>query len=569
MASLSTDSAGNRRIIFQRPDGKRKQIRLGSCSKRDAEGIQRIVEQLLEAMYFNRPMPADVAQRVNGLDDRLAKKLAAVGLIPSRAETVKTTLGGFLDAWLASRKSDHKPGSIISWGQVIKAIKGFFGEGRLLTDVTPADAEAFRQSLVDNLRATTINKRLQHARMFFNHAVRQKLIEDNPFKYVSHRPGDQSERRAYVPAADVLRAIDHAPSVTWKLLIALSRFAGLRMPSEGFSLRWVDVDWERGRLTVPSPKTEHIPGKAYRVIPLFPQIRPYLEQAFEAAPDGAEYVVPEEIRKRAQGPGGWANANLRTQFQKIIRRAGLEAWPRLWHSLRASCETDLSREYPLAVAAKWLGNTKEIAMRHYVDVTDADFERAAKSKQPATTEKAARKQAQNASETAGKPQNEVEPRNEKSPGLPGFSDDFSTLLGGKVEDNGLEPMTFCMPFWQPLAKTAYSPRKTAILGMVSYLKNPPFQPNLVSLWCHSPQPDYAPQRIRQPLTYTGKCGSQGRCLGDHLRQFILGANQQFNRAVKRSHGFYVLHSVLVKRSLGIFLQILAGYQHFTAVKIGV
>jgi integrase len=433
MASLSTDSEGNRRIIFQRPDGMRKQIRLGSCSKRDAEGIQRIVEQLLEAMYFNRPMPPDVAQRVNGLDDRLAKKLAAVGLIPSRAETVKTTLGGFLDAWLASRKSDHKPGSIISWGQVIKAIKGFFGEGRLLTDVTPADAEAFRQSLVKKLRATTINKRLQHARMFFNHAVRQQLLEANPFKYVSHRPGDQSERRAYVEAADVLRAIDHAPNVTWKLLIALSRFAGLRMPSEAFSLRWVDVDWERGRLTVPSPKTEHIPGKAYRVIPLFPQIRPYLEAAFESAPVGAEYVVPEDIRKRAQGPGGWANANLRTQFQKIIRRAGLEAWPRLWHSLRASCETDLSREYPLAVAAKWLGNTKEIAMRHYVDVTDADFERAAQA-----PEKAARKAAQNASETVRNDEKPNGPRNEKSPEIPGFSEVCLPFQNIKVEDNGLE-----------------------------------------------------------------------------------------------------------------------------------
>src|SRR5262249_821553 len=61
---------------------------------------------------------------------------------------------------------------------------------------------------------------------------------------------------------------------------------------------------------------------------------------------------------------------------KIIRRAGLEPWPRLWHSMRASCETDLARQFPLAVVAKWLGNTQAVAMRHYVDVTDADFERA-------------------------------------------------------------------------------------------------------------------------------------------------------------------------------------------------
>jgi hypothetical protein len=109
---------------------------------------------------------------------------------------------------------------------------------------------------------------------------------------------------------------------------------------------------------------------------LFPAVRPFLEAAWDKAPDGTEYVIPEEYRKRAQGPAGWANANLRTTLEKIIRRAGLEPWPRLWHSMGASCETDLARKFPLAVVAKWLGNTQALAMRHYVDVTDADFERA-------------------------------------------------------------------------------------------------------------------------------------------------------------------------------------------------
>lgn len=112
------------------------------------------------------------------------------------------------------------------------------------------------------------------------------------------------------------------------------------------------------------------------MIPLFPRVRPYLEAARKEASADAEYVIPEEYRRRAQGPGGWANANLRTTLTKIIRRAGLTPWPRLWHSMRASCETDLVRRFPLAVVAKWLGNTPAVAMRHYVDVTDADFERA-------------------------------------------------------------------------------------------------------------------------------------------------------------------------------------------------
>lgn len=378
MASISRDKNGCRRILFIAPNGKRPTIRLGKVSQRTAEEIRRRVEQLLESIHFNRSMDAELMQWVTNLEASLAKKLARVGLIPSPENEPLATLGPFLQSWLAARKGDYKPASLIAWGQVIDALTRFFGVDCPLAEVTAARGEAFRQSmLAADLRATTIHKRLQHARMFFAHAKRQGLVDSNPFEFVRHRPGDASERRAYVPATDVLRAIEHAPNGTWKLLIALSRFAGLRVPSEALSLRWQDVDWERGRLTVPSPKTQHLAGRGYRVIPLFPEIRPYLEAAWDQAPVGAEYVMPEEYRRRAQGPAGWGNANLRTTFEKVIRRAGVQPWPRLWHSMRASCETDLARQFPLAVVAKWLGNTQAVAMRHYVDVTDADFERAA------------------------------------------------------------------------------------------------------------------------------------------------------------------------------------------------
>ena len=126
---------------------------------------------------------------------------------------------------------------------------------------------------------------------------------------------------------------------------------------------------------MPSPKTEHS-GKTHRVIPLFPLLRPHIEAAFEQAEEGTEFIVPYEYRRRAHGPGGWVNANLRTTFEKIIRRAGVEPWPRLWHSLRASCESDLAQSFPLATVTKWLGNTPSVALRHYIDPTESAFEKA-------------------------------------------------------------------------------------------------------------------------------------------------------------------------------------------------
>ena len=126
--------------------------------------------------------------------------------------------------------------------------------------------------------------------------------------------------------------------------MALSRYGGLRCPSEVLSLRWQDIDWEYGKMRVTSPKTEHHPGKASRMVPLFPELRPYLEEAFDAAPEGTIYVV-ERYRAASMGPSGWRNCNLRTQFERIIAKAGLEPWPRLFHNMRASRETELAEQF--------------------------------------------------------------------------------------------------------------------------------------------------------------------------------------------------------------------------------
>ena len=56
-------------------------------------------------------------------------------------------------------------------------------------------------------------------------------------------------------------------------------------------------------------------------IPLVPELRPFLEKCFDMAKPGAKYVITRYRR---------SNANLRTQLERIIKRAGLEQWPKLF-----------------------------------------------------------------------------------------------------------------------------------------------------------------------------------------------------------------------------------------------
>jgi integrase len=374
VASISDDGNGLRRLLFVAADGSRKAIRLGQIDRRSAEQVCRHVESLLSAKITGQPIDRQTSAWLAEVGDTLRGKLAAVGLI----EAKKTlTVGEYLASWLTGKRDGgYKPASLIAWGQTVKELTALLGD-KALTELTHTNGEAYRSAMRERgLRMTTVNKRLIHAKQMMGDAVRLGHIPANPFEHVRQRQGDPSERRAYVPVADVQRVIEHCPNVWWRLLVALARFAGLRTPSESFSLTWGDVDWERGRLSVPSPKTEHS-GKGHRVIPLFPLLRPHLEAAFENAEPGTEYIVPEEYRRRAMGKAGWVNCNLRTTFEKIVRRAGVDPWPRLWHSLRASCESDLAQSFPLATVTKWLGNTPSVALRHYVDPTETAFDKAA------------------------------------------------------------------------------------------------------------------------------------------------------------------------------------------------
>ena len=141
----------------------------------------------------------------------------------------------------------------------------------------------------------------------------------------------------------------------------------MRCPSELLALTWADVNWATGRMLVHSAKTEHHEGKGTRLVPIFPEMRPYLEAVWEAAEPGTVHVI---TRYRD------ANANLRTQLQRIVAKADLKPWPKLFQNLRASRATELASEYPAHVAAAWLGHSTLVANKNYWQVTDDDFAKA-------------------------------------------------------------------------------------------------------------------------------------------------------------------------------------------------
>ena len=60
-------------------------------------------------------------------------------------------------------------------------------------------------------------------------------------------------------------------------------------------------------------------------------------------------------------------------------------WPKLWQNLRSTRATELVGEgWPEYKVCKWLGHTKLVAEKHYWQVTDDDYKKAAGTVNEAT-----------------------------------------------------------------------------------------------------------------------------------------------------------------------------------------
>ena len=417
MASIGRDPGGQRRILFVAPDGKRKTVRLGKATQRTAEGIKTKVEALVVAAITGSPLEDEVARWVAALDSRMADKLAGVGLIPRREVA---TLASFLASYIATR-TDAKPNTHLKYESTRKALVAYFGADKGLRDITEGDAEEWRLHLAPGRSENTLRKHAAVAKLFFGAAVKRRLIASNPFAGLKASIQANASRFYFITRAEAQKVLDACPDGQWRLLFALSRFGGLRCPSEHLGLRWGDVDWEGGRITVHSPKTEHHAGGESRQIPIFPELRPFLADAFDQAEPGTEFVITR-YRDR--------NGNLRTQFERIIRKAGLEPWPKLFQNLRSTRQTELSESFPSHVVCRWLGNSRPVADKHYLQVTDEHF-----------TPHAAQNPAQQPSEPAGK-RSHPETRN---PGFAGVCDGVRYCTTLQVAEAGIEPARAIMP----------------------------------------------------------------------------------------------------------------------------
>ena len=438
MASICRDKNRRKRILFMAGNGSRKTIRLGKTSIKQAESFKIKLEALI-AGRFSGSIDAETARWVAGLPDAIHGRLATAGLVMERQAPLsqqRFTVLQWINQYIESRP-DVKQLTRDKWRNAANKLSAFFKE-QPIDEITVRQAKDYRVYLksVVGLSENTIRRLIGVSRQFFNSAIDAELIKDNPFRDQPVSVRANPARFYFVTQEMALKVLEECPDAGWRLIFGLCRWGGLRCPSEILRLKWQDVDFANDRFIVHASKTEHHTDAGIRTVPMFPELRPLFQDAFDNAKEGDIYCITR-YRDKA--------VNLRTQMNKIIRRAGLEPWPKLFQNLRSTRETELFKmtNGNIKAVCNWIGNSPEVAMKHYAQVTEADLQEAAKmsllSKAEDRVIGAAHNAAQYPAEQSGKERNVINQEGSKTVILPHVTGVCSSVHEQTIAEVGVEP----------------------------------------------------------------------------------------------------------------------------------
>ncbi len=342
-------------------NGRRVLVTLGKIKPLEARRIAGNIETILSFQRLGRELPAEVQQWIDGLSTEFRKRLAGKGVVTEcKVITFNDLCNQFLKTY------DREQSTIKRMKRSVRIGQEVFGK-TICDEITAKQVLQYDKRLKSDLSESTWTKSLSDTKQVFNWGIKQQLIRNNPVADLRGGRKSNPNRMIYVTKEDIGDVLDIATG-DWKLIFGLARFAGLRVPSEFVRLRWENVDFAKNILKVYAQKT-----RKPRLVPIFAPLDAIIRDAFESLPDRTpkrQHLIQAENRRQPE-------SNLRTEAMKLIDRAGVDVWEKLFQNLRMSCATDLlNAGYPVTKVADWLGHSVAVLLEHYKGTTGREIQEA-------------------------------------------------------------------------------------------------------------------------------------------------------------------------------------------------
>lgn len=367
--NVSFDRRGRACLQFQDLGGIRRKMRLTGLNKKDVQRFASRFGELLSAVKGGLVPDPLLISWVGQLDLKFQRALDEYGIVKLRPPSNWSLLRA-REAYLELKKG-KKPATLRNIITASDRLFKILGPESLIASLTKGQCDHAVATLHAASSPASVSQSIKKTKAILNHAVNLEVIGSNPMGHI--KPGSDAgdpDRMFFVTEEMAEKVLEACPNQDWKLIFGLTRYAGLRAPSELAVLSWKDVHWDKHYICVRSSKTEHHVGKKSRLVPIFPKLKPLLLAAFEVADDKNGLVVSLFRKKPGFSP--------RTRMNQIIESAGIKPWPKTFTNCRATCDTELrQRGVPDYKVDAWLGHSLTVAKKHYLQIVPSDYELAA------------------------------------------------------------------------------------------------------------------------------------------------------------------------------------------------
>lgn len=233
----------------------------------------------------------------------------------------KSTIRGFLEAWLESKSASTAAGTVRRYRDIVEPfLKSLGSRAELdLSALTAKDVQDFRDK---ELRAGKSNKTANMAvktlRIALNLARRQGLLLTNPAEAVDQLTEHSAERGTFT-VKEILQLLATADQ-EWRGMILLGACAGLRI-ADAARLTWAQIDLERKALRFKPQKTQS-KMRGQLEIPILLDLEAYLLELPVKSRKPDAPLFPTLSRKKPNGHSGLSNT-----FTRLIHQAGINNPP--------------------------------------------------------------------------------------------------------------------------------------------------------------------------------------------------------------------------------------------------
>jgi integrase len=275
------------------------------------------------------------------------------------------TVASIIDLYLASASRQLSQGTLPMLKYRLQAFAEAHG-WRLIRDCLPFHLTNWLDNNPQWATDWTRNSVVSIVHRPFNWAVKQRLIQSNPFAGVTHRPGQpirpitEDEFQALLRAATRPGARKRPTSgARFRQVLMFLRLTGCR-PGELCKLEWRHIDLERCQIVLPEHKTsrtQRVPRP--RVVPLIPTVIKLLVHIRKRQEPGERVFLTH--RKTP-----WTRSSLALRIRRARLKVGLPVDAKLY-GLRHSFGTRaIINGVDIKSLSALMGHTDTRMTEHYV-----------------------------------------------------------------------------------------------------------------------------------------------------------------------------------------------------------